>query len=138
MDNKIAQFMFERTGVHKFSKYLDVSSFRHKLIAGNLSNVSTPGYRSRDIDFQSEFDRAVGKPSGLVGATTHQNHIPIGEHAAKDPAIEEAELAPDELNAVDPDHEVSNMAQNELIYSVGATLLKRKFDGLRKAISGGQ
>ncbi len=138
MDNKIAQFMFEKTGVNKFSKYLDVSSFRHKLIAGNLSNVSTPGYRSRDIDFQAEFSRAVGQPSGLIGTTTHPNHIPIGEHAAKDPDVEEAELVESELNAVDPDREVSNLAQNELIYTVGARLLKRKFDGLRKAITNGQ
>lgn len=138
MDNKIAQFMFEKTGVEKFSKYLDVSSFRHKLIAGNLSNVSTPGYRARDIDFQAEFNRAVGQPSGLVGEITHPNHIPIGEHAARDPEVEQAELVEGELNAVDPDREVSNMAQNQLIYTVGATLLKRKFDGLRKAISGGE
>jgi flagellar basal-body rod protein FlgB len=138
MDSKIAQFMFDKTGVSKVGKYLDVASFRHKLIAGNLSNISTPGYRSRDIDFQTEFNRAVGQPSGLVGTTTDPDHIPIGEHAARDPEVHQAELTGDELNAVDIDQEVSKMAQNELVYTVGARLLKKKFDGLRKAITNGQ
>lgn len=135
MSNKIADFMFSSTGVEKMGKYLDVASFRQKLIAGNISNVATPGYSSQDIDFQSEFKRAAGNGSGLVGFVTHHNHIPLGDHVAADPEIMEMRVSDGELNSVDPDKEVSNLAQNELLFTIGAKLLKRKFDGLRKAIT---
>ena len=38
---------------------LDVAAFRQALIASNLANVDTPGYRTRDLDFRSELRRAA-------------------------------------------------------------------------------
>jgi flagellar basal-body rod protein FlgB len=135
MTNKIANFMFEKTGIEKVGKYLDVSSLRQKLVAGNLANISTPGYRAKDIDFQSEFDRVSGQSNHLIGYTTHRNHIPLGSHPASDPEIAEAVLVEGDMNAVDPEHEISNLAKNELIYSIGARLLHKKVTGLRNAIT---
>jgi len=135
MTNKIANFLFVKTGIEKTGKYLDVSALQQKLVAGNLANVSTPGYRAKDIDFQAEFDRVSGQSDHLVGYTTHPNHIPLGGNPASDPEISEAVLVEGEMNAVDPEHEISNLAQNELIYSIGARLLHKKVTGLRNVIT---
>jgi flagellar basal-body rod protein FlgB len=35
-----------------------VNVARHKLIAANLANIDTPGYRTRDLDFRAELARA--------------------------------------------------------------------------------
>src|SRR5690348_16845658 len=35
-------------------RYMDLLSARQKLVASNIANADTPGYRTRDIDFQSE------------------------------------------------------------------------------------
>jgi len=136
MDNKIANFLFESTGVSKLGKYLDLSAFRHKLIGGNVANVSTPGYRSRDVDFHAEFKRMSGDGSSLSAATTHRNHIPTGNHPAGSPRVNSNRVLDGEMNSVDIDKEISNLTQNELRFTVGATLLQRKFDALRKAING--
>jgi len=40
------------------SRFLDVNVARHKLIAANLANIDTPGYRTRDLDFRAELARA--------------------------------------------------------------------------------
>lgn len=136
MSIKVSEFLFKGVGVPKFESFLDVSAYRHKLIAGNVANVATPGYRSRDIDFQAEFDKLTGQSSRVTGQRTHPAHIPLGQHKFRDPEVEEARVAPDELNSVDIDTEVSKMARNELEYTIAARLLAKKFQGLSRAIKG--
>src|SRR5207245_9428747 len=41
-------------------RFLDVSVFRHSLIASNMANIDTPGYRTQDLNFRSEMQRATG------------------------------------------------------------------------------
>ncbi len=127
--------MFERIGIPKFEKYLDLASFRHKLTGGNIANASTPGYRSRDIDFGAEFARLTDQTELLSGLQTHQAHMPLGFHSERPPEPEEAEVIEGEMNSVDIDKEISTLAQNELLFTVAARLIKHKFDGLRKVIT---
>ncbi len=35
--------------------YMDLLSTRQKLVASNIANADTPGYKTQDIDFQFEF-----------------------------------------------------------------------------------
>jgi len=135
MENKIAQFIFDRTGVPNFKKFLDLSSFRHKLIGGNVANSSTPGYKAQQIEFHEEFNRLTKNGSKLAGSITHPAHIPTGSHEMRPPDPEEVKVGDDELNSVDIDKEISNLAQNELMFTIGARLLQMKFDGIKKAIS---
>ncbi len=135
MTNKITNFLFVKTQVPKLEKYLDLSAKRHKLVSSNIANVSTPGYKSREIDFQEEFNKATQKTNRLAGETTHRNHIPLGQHQDRAPKVIEAKVENGEINSVDIDTEVSNMAQNELLFAVGSRLLQRNFESLRKAIT---
>jgi flagellar basal-body rod protein FlgB len=135
MESKLSNFLFQATGVGRVRQFLDLASLRHKLISGNVANVSTPGYRSQDIDFKAELAKSSQKSSGISGSVTHQSHIPLGQHSGRLPEIHRAKVARGDLNSVDIDHEVPKMAQNELEFTIGARLLKMKFDGLRKAIS---
>lgn len=134
MENKITQFIFNKVGVQKSEKYLDLAALKHKIVSGNVANVSTPGYKAKSIDFHNEFKKATGESSSLRGVTTNPNHIPTGQHPGKPAKIEKEKVKLGELNSVDIDKEISALAQNELMYEVGATLLQRKFEGLRKAI----
>lgn len=135
MVNKLTSFLFDKSGVPGFRKFLDITSLRHKLISGNVANISTPGYRSQDIDFKGELDKASGKSNHLSGYVSHQNHIPLGQHQARGPKILHQKVTGGDLNSVNIDREVSHMAQNELLFTIGATLLQKKFDGIRNAIT---
>ena len=46
----------------QLERYMDLLSARQKLVASNIANADTPGYRTQDIDFQSEFLKATGGP----------------------------------------------------------------------------
>lgn len=135
MDSKLSSFLFKATGVGRVRQFLDLASLRHKLISGNVANVSTPGYQSQDIDFKAELAKSSQKSSSIAGTVTHQGHIPLGQHANRMPQIHSTKVTRGDLNSVDIDLEVPKMVQNELEFSIGAKLLQMKFQGLRKVIT---
>ncbi|PWB67869.1 flagellar basal body rod protein FlgB [candidate division GN15 bacterium] len=134
-DTGLSKMIFDKIGVPNFRKYLSLGSFRHKLISGNMANLSTPGYKAEDINFQDEFARLTKQTNHVAGALTNPNHIPLGQHENKPPHVEKAKIEDGDVNSVDIDQEASNLAQNELLYTIGAQLLQKKFQTLKTAIT---
>ncbi|RKX24962.1 MAG: flagellar basal body rod protein FlgB [Candidatus Zixiibacteriota bacterium] len=135
MENKLTSFLFNRIGIGNYQKFLDISSFRHKLTAANVANVSTPGFESKDIDFKAELAKIGDRSNHLAGTITHSSHIPTGHHSNRAPKVHSDKIHDGDMNSVDIDREVPKMAQNELQYTIAARLLERKFSGLKKVIS---
>lgn len=135
MANTITKFLFDKAQVHKYASYLDLSSMRHRLLAGDIANVATPKYQSQDIDFKSEYKRVTGNSHELAGTLTNENHIPIGASPKRPPKVYETKVKNGDLNSVDIDQTAATLAQNELNYTIGAKLLQRKFEGLKKVIN---
>ncbi|MEW5796533.1 MAG: flagellar basal body rod protein FlgB [Candidatus Zixiibacteriota bacterium] len=134
MESKLASFLFSASGVPRYRRFLDLSSLRHKLISSNVANVSTPGYRNQDIEFDEELAKSSGQSKHLVGVLTDTAHIPLGRHPERMPKVERTKVEDTDLNSVDIDREVPKMAQNELEFTVAARLLQKKFEALRRAI----
>ncbi len=135
IDNGLTKFIFNKMGVPNYQKYLTLGSYRHKLISGNISNVSTPEYKAEDIDFQGEYSRLTAQSNHIAGAITNPNHIPLGNHENRQPDVKKQSITDGDINSVNIEEQASNMAQNELLYTIGAKLLKQKFDGLKTAIT---
>ncbi|UCD95214.1 MAG: flagellar basal body rod protein FlgB [Candidatus Zixiibacteriota bacterium] len=136
MSNMIQKLVIDQSGVPLLKKYLDVSSLRHKLISGNIANVSTPRYRSKDVDFHGELRKAIGNNGHISGKRTHPSHLPLGQSRQDEPEIiVDKSNARNGINNVDIDKEMGDLAQNQIYYSIGARLLAKKFDGLKKAIT---
>ncbi len=139
MGNIIQSAILNKVGVPKFKSYLNLTSLRHKLIAGNVANVLTPGYEAKDIDFQKEFQRTQGNSHSISGVTTNSRHIPLGMNKAGSPRIVvDKKAGSNGVNNVNIDEEMTQMATNQISYTVAARMLKNKFNGLRKAITGRQ
>jgi flagellar basal-body rod protein FlgB len=98
-------------------KYMDLVSTRQKLVASNIANVDTPGYRTQDIDFQSEFQRlAPGELPEIV---------------------EVADLKiKNDGNDVSIDRESHLLAENALRFRLASALLRDKFSLIKQAIQG--
>jgi flagellar basal-body rod protein FlgB len=136
MANVIKPSVWEKTGVDKFGKLLDLAAYRHKLIAGNIANVTTPDYAARDIDFQAEIDKALDSDRNLTMKATNTKHIG-GTGRKQDIKIYETVAESEEdLNGVDIDTEITDLAVNQMRYTIGARILRNKMDFLRKAIKG--
>jgi flagellar basal-body rod protein FlgB len=130
----------EYIGVHAAA--LEVRARRTELIANNLANADTPGYKARDIDFRQAMARAAGETpaSGVHLSTTQAGHI--GDAASADatgnPDLKyRTPLAPAlDGNTVDAQLEQAAFAENAVRYQATLTFLNNKFRGLLTAILG--
>jgi len=50
---------FSDKGVVLLSKLLDLTTTKNKVIANNIANANTPGFRKYDVSFQDELIKAV-------------------------------------------------------------------------------
>tara|TARA_B110001469_G_C9474986_1_gene238466 strand:+ start:232 stop:630 length:399 start_codon:yes stop_codon:yes gene_type:complete len=122
-------------GIH--ADALRIRSQRAELLASNLSNADTPGYKARDIDFKSALKMASSGDSGMM-KISHQNHMqPTGTQTAS-PVIQYRTTMQDSLdgNSVDEQIEQAQFMQNSIQYQASLDFLGGKFTGLMKAIRG--
>ncbi|MFQ5608140.1 MAG: flagellar basal body rod protein FlgB [Candidatus Zixiibacteriota bacterium] len=139
MSNIIKSAILDKIGVPKFRSYLNLSSLKHKLTAGNVSNVLTPGYRAREIDFQGEFLRQLDSKPRTEQKLTNPRHIPLGDSPRRPVRIIESKSKHSNgINNVNIDREMTDLAINQLRYTIAARMIKNKFTSLRKAITGVQ
>jgi flagellar basal-body rod protein FlgB len=97
---------------------MDLLSARQKLVASNVANADTPGYRTRDIDFQTEFVNAMGGPPRV----SEVNDLPVKNDG----------------NNVNLDREARLLAENALRFQVASQLMKSQIRAVRSAISEGK
>ena len=102
----------------QLERYMDLLSARQKLVASNVANADTPGYRTQDIDFQSEFVNAMGGPPRV----SEVNDLPVKNDG----------------NNVNLDREARLLAENALRFQVASQLMKSQIRAVRSAISEGK
>jgi flagellar basal-body rod protein FlgB len=129
-------------GVH--ADALKLQSKRMEVIADNLANSDTPGYKARDIDFRAAMasaggtDAAGGASAPVKLATTNPGHL------GTDPTTEananlkyRVPLAPSlDGNTVDAQQEQAAFADNTVRYQATLTFLSSRFKSLMTAITG--
>jgi flagellar basal-body rod protein FlgB len=98
--------------------YMDLLSTRQKLVASNIANADTPGYKTRDIDFQSEMHSAVygGSPQ-----TIEVSGLPTKNDG----------------NNVSVDREARLLAENDIRFNLASNLLRSQIQAVRAAIQTG-
>ncbi len=111
--------------------YLKLASSREQLISANMANVDTPGYHTRDINFQHELNRAMSTP--LMQTADGSGAVQLLPVIRQVPGLMER---PDGNN-VGLDREGLLMAETQLQYELGIQLLKDKFHQQLNAINGG-
>ena len=91
---------------------------RQKLVASNIANADTPGYKTQDLDFQKEFQ------SVLNGGTPGARGVP-GLQTKNDG------------NDVDLDREARLLAENAMRFNVASNLMRSQTQLMKSAIQGG-
>jgi flagellar basal-body rod protein FlgB len=130
--------IFNDMGFGAVKKGLDVSSLRNKVIAQNISNVSTPGYSTSKVKFEELLDEKLGFK--LSGVRTNQMHLPVGR-ANNDinnvnPVVETstAPIPSGKINNIDIDKEIVELAKNSLNWDTYVNLISFKYRLLTTSI----
>ncbi|HTZ18714.1 MAG TPA: flagellar basal body rod protein FlgB [Dissulfurispiraceae bacterium] len=101
---------------------MDVASFRQKILSSNIANADTPGYKARDISFQSELSKVM---NGSKGGYDVYETVPS--------------MISRDGNTVSVDSEMTKVAENQLTFNSAALLLTMKFRMMKDvAKAGGQ
>ena len=122
-------------------KNLDLRMMRHDVIASNIANQETPGYKAKDLSFQKELNKAGAVVNaGLV--RTNKAHLSGASTSSHISGVEIKER-PDansnlDNNNVNPEKEMAMMAENNIMYDASVQLLSKKFRGLMDAIREGK
>lgn len=109
-------------------RYLDVNVARHKLIAANIANLDTPGYRTRDLDFHAELARARLSPA--------EASLTLADYAPEARPVRGLLERPDGNN-VSLERESLLLAETQMKFNLGIQLLKDEFHGIAQAINSG-
>lgn len=130
------QVIFDKTRVPVLGAVLDVTQVRQRVIANNIANVSTKGYRAKDVRFQDYLNSFV-QDAPVKGDTSDQRHFAIPKSVSSPEVFEsQSDVNDSGLNNVDIDKEMASLAENHLFFNVGSTLIQRQFGTLHKSITG--
>ncbi|MBI1911766.1 MAG: flagellar basal body rod protein FlgB [Deltaproteobacteria bacterium] len=118
---------------------LDLRASRQKLLASNIANQETPGYRAVDLNFENELKKRESGTADTVLVSTSPRHIPIGNGIAGNPLIGDraTEIVSYDKNSVGIEGEMVRLSENSLNYNISAKMLKTKFNLLMTAIKEG-
>ena len=102
----------------QLESYMDVLSARQKLVVSNIANADTPGYQTKDLDFQSEFRSAL---SGLPPQPLTVGGLPTKNDG----------------NNVNLDREARLLAENNIRFNLASNLMRAQLQAIKEAIQSG-
>jgi flagellar basal-body rod protein FlgB len=117
--------LFRSGSLPALETMLTFASARQRVLAANVANVDTRGYRTRDLsegDFHRALERALGGEA-----------VPAGFDPGE--TVDAGPLKPGGNN-VDLELEMAKMSRNTLLHGTAAALLGQQFALLREAVSG--
>jgi flagellar basal-body rod protein FlgB len=123
--------IFNDPTISTLARFLDVNIFRSELVMSNMANIDTPGYRTRDINFSQEMERAGGDHNeGGDGALSYASFSPLSR------PVQGLIERPDGNN-VSMERESILLADTQMRFNAGVQLLRDKFKMLNSAIHEG-
>ena len=127
---------FKKT-FHALEQAIRVSQQRHSLIASNISNLDTPNYKAKDIDFKAALAQALESNHEIQLARTDPGHVDLNMNSADRVEPFEEKGNWNGFNWVDIDQEMNKMIENNLRYRTAAETLLRKIAILKEVIREG-
>jgi flagellar basal-body rod protein FlgB len=108
-------------GIH--GSALELRSQRMGLIASNIANAGTPGYKARDIDFATALKASsAGMDAGKAGALAAQYRVPV--------------MSSLDGNTVEMATEQLAFSENAVGYSATLSFIRGRVDTITRALKG--
>ncbi len=124
------------------AKSLDFRTKRNGLLAGNVANIETPGYKSKDLVFEAALGEAMKARTPGPLQVTHPQHMDGRRRIPLELVQPELILTatPDaslDQNSVNMETEMAKLSENQLAYLALTRMISGKFQALKLAIREG-
>lgn len=121
-------------GIH--ASALQVRASRAEILANNLANADTPGFKARDINFKAILAGEVAAKKSLGVDRTHEGHLTGTSRSQSDLLYRNPSQPSIDGNTVDTQIEKGQFARNSMDYSASFEFLSGRFKGMRNALRG--
>ena len=119
---------------------LSLRSARQELLASNIANADTPGYKARDIDFASALQNALGDSSAKLSmATSSPQHLEgntAGSLMGSPVLYRKPDQPSADGNTVNMDVERAQFADNALRYEASVKFTSDELKDMLAALQG--
>ncbi|MEM9435487.1 MAG: flagellar basal body rod protein FlgB [Pseudomonadota bacterium] len=126
----------EATFRNHLSVFTDALSLREQrggILASNIANAATPGFKARDVNFQAMMAARTGEgPMNMTDA----RHFATGTPGAVEIGYRQPVNVALDGNTVELAVEQMEFAENSLRYQTSLTLLNRRISGVMNAMRG--
>ena len=117
---------------------LDLRQQRQEIIATNVANADTPGYKARRLEFEDVLKNSLPPRDALPMARTSGRHLPM---AYSEPVIGEIQAVETSIpkgdgNSVNLDQEMARQTANQLLYNYATQSISGQIGTLRMVIDG--
>ena len=133
--------LFDHT-MQVLNRTLDLRGARQRVIASNIANEETPGYRATDFNFQDSLQAAQRGRGPVTLAVTQGHHIgPRGgsmQQVMGTLGSVPAGDLPLDANSVNIELEMAKMSDNAMQYNSAASIMAIRFRQLMGAIREGR
>jgi flagellar basal-body rod protein FlgB len=127
----MADFFSDTTSL-ALQKSLDGIAYRHRVIADNIANVETPGFKRSDVLFEEKLKSAISSSDSLQVVEDRLDEIqPEAEQDTTSPARPDG-------NNVSIDKEMADMTKNTMQYEAIIQLMSLRGSMLRSVINEGR
>lgn len=110
---------------------------RMRVIAGNLANADTPGYKAVDLDFSKALEAVAGRGDPYAAKATQAGHIAATGPAPEADKVYRVPLQPSlDGNTVDGDAEQAAFGRAALEYRSSLMFIEGRIKSLLTAITG--
>ncbi|MCU0876792.1 MAG: flagellar basal body protein [Pirellulaceae bacterium] len=151
--------LFASTSIPVLGEVLNFTQARQGVLAGNIANVNTPGYRTRDLSpaaFQEQLKAAISESRSLRLSRRESLSPGLSSPGLSSPGLSSAGLARgsdepsdpirqvsaslenilyhDDTN-IDLEKQVAEISKNQLLHNFALTVMTDQFRLLESAIS---
>lgn len=116
--------------VDLIGRALQIRSFYHRVISGNIANVQTPAYKEKDIDFKGELERQISSDAG--NGSAGPGNYTITENMGSDG------LARIDGNTVDLENQTVKLTENQIMYHALVQIAGKRFTMMKYLIGEGR
>lgn len=120
-------------GIHP--QALALREKRSEVLASNLANADTPGYKARDLDFQAVLKKSM--PNNNVMERTQEGHFsPNDRLLGATMMFRNPNQASLDGNTVESHIEQAKYSENAVEYQASLRFINGRFSGLMSALRG--
>jgi flagellar basal-body rod protein FlgB len=122
------------------AKVMDLRLERQNTVMSNITNVNTPEYKTRRLEFEDRLQKALDQDARGRMTRTNKEHMPVvfspdGFEGQGVESLKARSVYGED--SVDLDKEMAVMTKNGLAYNALASVIKKNFDGIQKVIQEG-